>query len=225
MRGQIVQVNTTRVTSTFLESMEFTRGVDLKANNALQADLVIQSFPRPLAVCLASIAESTSKHFIGTTTERDMGGFHAPQCFERMKHVQENYRNSVALVICESDEQWNNLNVEFPAGVMRLHWVHSIEEMATALDSLYVEMSLSTAGETLKNQANFFQEAKNRLCHSKNCCRVYVETLGQLSVPSHEREDIMKKLPSIKELVTADYKKVKTINASNSLGFFFSPPL
>ena len=130
-----------------------------------------------------------------------------------MKHVKENYRNSVALVICESDEQWNNLNVEFPAGVMRLHWVHSIEEMATA-DSLYVEM-LSTAGETLKNQANFFQEAKNRLCHRRTR-RVYVETLGQLSVPSHEREDIMKKLPSIKELVTADYKKVKTINASNS---------
>lgn len=227
MHRPIVLVNTTRVTSTFLESLELTKDVDLKASDALQADLVIQSFPSPLAVCLGSCVKTRSKHFAGTDTMAN--GFHAPQCFERMKHVQENYRNSAALVICENDEQWNSLNVEFPTGVMRLHWVHNIDEMTKALDGLYMEMSLAAAGGNLKSQANFFQESQNRLCHSRNSERVYVETLGKLNIPPHEREEIMKKLPGIERMVTADYKKVRHFNAEkahlDSLGFFFCPPI
>jgi hypothetical protein len=228
----IVQVNTERVRSSFLESLEFVREVDLKENNALQADLVVQSFPRPFAISLGSCAETKSRHFAGAMDdyEKQECCFQAPQCFERMKQVQEGYRNCAAIIICDNDDQWNNINVEFPPGVMRLHWVQSVEEMCTVMDELYKEMSLATAGENLKKQANFFQEAKNRLCHSKNSLRVYIETLGQLNIPSRDREEIMTKLPSVKAMATLDYKKNRTKmrvekEHLQSLDFFFSPPI
>ena len=192
----------------------------------------MQSFPRPFAISLGTCIETEGEWFIDSTGnhQQNIRLFQTPGCFERMKHVQENYRNCAAIIICENKDQWSKLNVEFPPGVMRLHFVRNINEMYTALDELYNEMSLTVAGVNLKNQASFFLGAKNRLCHSKSCMRVYVETLGKLNIPSHEREEIIMKLPSIKAMVAMDAKKVaRKIHADKehlqSLEFFFCPPL
>jgi hypothetical protein len=206
----VVQVNPSIVSSHLMRNLPFLQSSTQVQNTALQASLVIQCFPKPLAVCLGNARDAS--------------------CFERMKHVQEHYRNCVAIVMCEDEEQWNRLNFEFPPGVLRLHWVENEVDMCALLTKLYAELSLASAGDNLKAQAKFFEEAKNRLCHSRHACKAYVETLGQLGIPSADREGIMRRFPSHKHLITTDYRKMAKTNPKaaglanlQSIGYFFDP--
>lgn len=120
----------------------------------------------------------------------------------RLEKVSANYKNSFCILVggcTQADDEtlWMDLNIQCPAGTLRLVFVESIPYLAQTVVEIFKAMN----SEKVAFQRAYFDSARDNIASYEVVQRCVADGLSRLEIDQGDISAVMQALPSLRAIV------------------------